>query len=515
MQDLADGKVKQVTEAIQAAQGQPNLAVQRAATEARRASTRAAWEERKLRNYFGIPGSLIRNAVGEDESPSANCKDVAIDDVLRAAGDADNLDEMTAVALSRLVPMVDAEWLAREAQRPYRLDDALLHEPLQLVNGIRLSPGLDIPGPQRFARMLLLAQDFLDNKPGYDFFTGAGLVPELAALGNSLDEIERLGDEARKKLLALGSMPDDVVSSTVYELMVGAAFVRLGLEPSMVRETKSGKVPEYYVNFGPIPGAIECKRRAGLTRYERAEAEYVRTLYEGLRPVLQEQGVHSSIEVSFRLPLKEVDGQSFHQDVLAMTARQADVETTETSWGTVGVQRLVIKDEFNPTRLYSPYFLERTFSWKQLQTDWDGIICEVDQPGSIIVSEYYSPLCLKWRSESEEAIAKKARGVISLWGAAINQIPDGRLGFIYLAYPEGARPAIADARTENVQRSLEQSWHRWGIRVPVTVVTRLYPRAIADGLPDLIENSLLGTSKGYEIWAKKVPGMIFTRQWGQ
>jgi tRNA(Ile)-lysidine synthase TilS/MesJ len=64
------------------------------------------------------------------------------------------------------------------------------------------------------------------------------------------------------------------------------------------------------------------------------------------------------------------------------------------------------------------------------------LLCEVDPVPNIRVELITRPLCLKWRSETEEALTKKARGVTSLWANAARQIPDGEIGFIYIAYPE-------------------------------------------------------------------------------
>ena len=82
-----------------------------------------------------------------------------------------------------------------------------------------------------------------------------------------------------------------MVSSTLDELLVGAASVREGLKLTMVAENRSRKVPDYQItSLGPIPGSIECKRRLGLTAYELDEAERVEGLYASRRPQLRDIG---------------------------------------------------------------------------------------------------------------------------------------------------------------------------------------------------------------------------------
>ena len=120
------------------------------------------------------------------------------------------------------------------------------------------------------------------------------------------------------------------------------------------------------------------------------------------------------------------------------------------------------------------------------------------------------PVCLKWKSESAEALTKKARDVKSLWADAVKQVPDGEMGFIYIAYPEGARTQIADGRTRSILEATTNLWHRWSVNVPVTVISRLYPRALGSGSPDFIESAMPWFVAGSEMWLARLPNRVFT-----
>src|SRR5271154_6943719 len=110
------------------------------------------------------------------------------------------------------------------------------------------------------------------------------LGPELAILGNSIPEINNLGPEAVRKFKSLPMMNDDEATATIYELLVGVACVRKGIEVEMIAEDRLHKVPDYRINgLGGIPAVIECKRRLGLTKYELDEARLVEALYESIR----------------------------------------------------------------------------------------------------------------------------------------------------------------------------------------------------------------------------------------
>jgi hypothetical protein len=168
--------------------------------------------------------------------------------------------------------------------------------------------------------MLLVCQDHLTKRADLDFFSAAMFVPEIAVLGNSLKEIAELGPEAERKLESLPFLPDDAVTSTIFELLVGAACIRRGLGVTMVPEDRAQKVPDFRVTIvGAIPGAIECKRRLGLTVYELEEARHVEGLYQPLRNSLRERGHHCSVEVVFTVPVGAVSQREFSEPILENT----------------------------------------------------------------------------------------------------------------------------------------------------------------------------------------------------
>lgn len=281
----------------------------------------------------------------------------------------------------------------------------------------------------------------------------------------------------------------------------------------MVPEDRARKVPDFRVTgLGAISGAIECKRRLGLTVYELDEAGQVEALYLPLRAALQKEGFHCSVEVAFAVPVRSVSAGEFSEPILENASFGRDQETTATTWGSFRIRRLPYFDTIPRTRLYSPDFIRHVFGWDVMENEWDGLFCEVESPASIMVNSYRMPICLKWRSEAEEAITKRSRGIGSLWTNAIKQIPPGEIGFVYIAYPEGGRPATADARTKHILKTMEESWHHWYVRIPVTVISRLYPRPMHEGRPDLIESVLPGSAKGQEHWLTYLPWTVFTRQ---
>jgi hypothetical protein len=421
----------------------------------------------------------------------------------------DDLDELAADGLERLLSLQDPAWLRSQSDMPYRLGTEFMASPLHLVSGTRAPREHGAGGPQRFARMLLTCLDHLAKRDDLDFFAASLFVPEVAMLGCGLDELMELGPEATSKLGRLPTMTDGEVCSTIYELLVGAACVRRGMRIEMLKGDKSKKTPDFRVHSLGVPAVVECKRRHGLTEYEAKEAHHVATLYDGIRTFLRERRLHVSIEVKFSSEVFDVDCGSFREQMAVALQSSAEGYERELPWGSIRSGKLRYIYQFPPTRLFSPIYLDRVFDWSQRQEEWDGIICEAESPPAISLCTAVSPRCLKWVSLSDKAILKKSRGVTSLWGDAVRQIPDGETGFVYIAYTEGARPELADARTKYIMNRCHDWYHRWSVMVPLTVINRVYPLSKGPGMPDLVENAMPMSPEGDESYMAMFPTLVF------
>lgn len=426
-----------------------------------------------------------------------------------------SLDVGLKEALAALRSLVPPEWLTEEAKKTYRLGPANIQQPIHIVSGMRL-PELGKTSPQRFARMLLITQDYLDGRDDFDFLDGSLFIPEVLMLGQNLELARQLGLEAQRKLNELWQMPDEMVASTVHELLVGVATIQRGWSVEMLPENRSTKVPDMRIVDFPVPAVLECKRRVGLIEFELQEARHVEHLYQSIRSRLNDLGAHVSIEAEFSIPVADVAAGEFASIVIELVENPKD-EWHITHWGRVRVLRLPYTVDLPRCRFFSPVFMGKVFNWFSPASDeheeWDGILCEVEQPHRAIVTRARNPNCLKWRSTSFKALLKKARGIASLIADAFAQIPDGEMGFIYIAYPEGARPRIADDRTVDLLERVKKRsfYHRPTIQVPVVVVCRLYARPMSTGLPDLIESSIPLVTSGDEHLLGVLPVTVFTK----
>jgi hypothetical protein len=416
----------------------------------------------------------------------------------------DDLDALATDGLAQLSTIADPLWLDEQARKNCRLDDELLRSPLHLVGSIRI--GSQAARPQRLAQMLLVTADHLQKVDRLDFFEAPMLVAEVAALGTRLRDVEQLGSEAVEKLRRLPHVSNDRVAADVYELLVGVAARRNGLNAEMLAASKSGKTPDFRINDFAVPASIECKRRLGLSKYEVDEATHIAGLYESVREELSR--AHTLLNVTFTDPVLDVDAVTFRRAVLAaLTA--GDGQSTNAAWGNVKIEVLRYTQSLSRTRAFAPDFMDAVFGWRPNE-DWDGISCEIDAPASHVVVQVRNPRGLRWVSTSSVAMLKKARGITSLWADAMKQIPGGDMGFIYIAYPEVRRREIADARTREIIDACSRWEERWSISMGETVVNRLYPRCIGVGVPDFIESALPIVSAGEDYLTSLMPSCVFT-----
>lgn len=511
---LQEDKVSQISAAIKlqvksGEDGIPSELVRRLQLEAAEMSRQSDLLLQQLQELAGVTEEELRSF--EHEQLSENLpfsKSMWRDQILRSKATAD-LDELAAEALDRLSARTNPTWLREQAEHPFRLDGAFTRKPVHIVNGIRVNGCVSMTGQNRFAQMMLLCKDHLEKRIDLDFFSASLLIPELAALGNSLEEIKSLGPEGIRKLDDLQKLPPDAVSATVFELLVGSACIAKGTAAELLPVTNDSKVPDIRLHgFGSIPVVIECKRRLGLGEYELRETGFVEQLYEDAAQWFRERGIYGCIEASFIHEVERVE----QQDWAAAVRQAVRVGRCSHEWGEVRFSELPAIRPIEFTRIYSTNFLEAAYGWQAYEEDWDGILCEVDPTDLLGIELVRHPICLKWKSTSETAMLKKARGITSLWQRAVKQIPPGEIGFIYIAYPEGARTQLADERTKHILKTLPEVSHQWYVRVPATVISRLYPRALQEGRPDLIENVLPAVSPGEEHWLQHLPHLVFARE---
>jgi hypothetical protein len=296
------------------------------------------------------------------------------------------------------------------------------------------------------------------------------------------------------------------------ELLTAGRCAEYGRDVEFIAATSS-KSPDLRCHQ-PFPLVIECKRQRALSDYEVAEDAIMRNLFVRLRTEAVRRGVFGRF--SLRL---NVEASAFDcEEVVACLVRQRLAPHPEREliypWGQTAFMELPRRLELQgDTRLYSPRMLEEVFEWRADLPIWDGLCCWIGNAQELTLSEVRTPLGLIWNNTSQVAIRKITWAPTSLFGTATKQVRYGEIGIVYVAYLEGAREDVADLRVRAYLERIEAWEHTGNIRVPATFLSRLYPRPLDHGQPDLIESTIQLSSAvyGHPVLFEYFPTTIFAR----
>jgi hypothetical protein len=419
------------------------------------------------------------------------------------------LEDELPVALENILAVVDKGWLKKEKEKNSALGELFLETPLSLVRGIRLES--EFAKIHRMAQSLFVCEDYLDKRMDYDFFAGSLLIPQTAALGKRLDLLGQVGGETKRRINSLWEHKSSFVDSTAFELLVAACCVERGRDVEFLSTTDK-KSPDLRVHDYPFPMVIECKRKQRITDFEIKEESVMRKVFLHLEKKTNQLGMWGTFILQAEMHIEE----GMAEEVAGACVRQRLTinprKPVKYPWGTVSFIELETRRSCTPTRLYSPNFLQDIFGWNMDLPQYDGIICRVRPPEDIIVNYVRDPCALLWSNSSEESKRKKSWTPSGLFGEATQQIPPGELGIIYLCYEEGTIEQHADTKTTMLIDQLNKFTHSAGIRIPVTLINRLYPRPIGDGGPDLIENvmQIMSDLYGDPVYFEDFPSSTFT-----
>lgn len=420
------------------------------------------------------------------------------------------VEDVLPSALENVERLINQSWLRDQSQRPHRLGEAFLDEPLSLIGGVRLES--ERQSVHRLAQSILVARDMLAGVQDFDWFAGALLIPQIAALGNCVDLIKENVGGGDRQLKLLSRKPSAEFDSLVYETLVAATCARHGREVEFIPPTRE-KSPDLRVRGFRFPIVVECKRKPHWTQADVAEEASIRPLFAALR----EECVRFGLWGVFDLVLNVEAADAPINEVVTAARRQRyfvnPAAPTQHSWGSIAFHpRNKVIELPMMVRTYGPNYLSATCGWDTDLPPFDGLICQVKNPASFIVDECRELVALRWSNECERAKVRRSWAAVNLFNEALQQIPPGEMGVIYVAYCETARESAADARTNQFMEKIQGTSHSAGIRIAAAFLTRLIPRALGDGAPDLIENGirLMPELYGDPYWFAQFPATVFT-----
>lgn len=418
------------------------------------------------------------------------------------------VDDSLAKALDALVARLPARWLEQESADLFRLPDTIVDRPFSIVKGFR--PESERASGHRLRQMVQVARDRLAESPRYDHLAGALLVPQLTRLGMRLQLLDTIPGAAAR-IENLWKKPTEV-DNTVLELLVAAGLAERGRRPSFIPEGQT-KTPDIRCD-DPFPLVVECKRCNALSDYELAEEQAMRQLFLRIEAEARERGLTGVFELTLAvehqgLDMEEITGRCVQQRLHRHPHRPLHYD-----WGSVAFRRIPLRIGLpGATKAYSPELLEYCFDWNPDLPKHDGLICRMTGAEGVMVDKVQGAVALAWTNVADVVVEKRSRPPTSLFGKAANQVPGGEFAIVYICYPEGAREEIADRRMQEIASRLQEWEHSASFRIPLIHISRLYPRALEGGAPDLIEStmSFLSEVSGGDPWMlEKYPSCVFT-----
>ncbi|MCA1577701.1 MAG: hypothetical protein LC794_10120 [Acidobacteria bacterium] len=416
------------------------------------------------------------------------------------------IEDALADGLDFLISRLPQDWWKEQNQRREDFGHEHLRESVVLFGSVSES---HLASPiHQYAYALMLARDNLAGRENYDIYSGAFLVPFIAKLCSLIDPL-REAKSGFDKLDELRLAPSGEIPSRLYELIVGGRCVLMGRDVEFLPADPAEVTPDLRIlNLG-FPAVVECKMQSRLSAHEKLEFVTMQELFSALA-----MGPHRLIgilSIVSTVPLEDVGIKALLEASLKCVGGIDPYQSIIEAWGTISFAPLDPTIELRePTRIYSPDFLEAVFGWDFETTDYDGICALIRNNRSITVLRAELPFCLRWRSEAEKSLDRKARSLASQLSEAFYQVPVGEAGFVYVAYEETHRAAIADCRTQKFLDQIAQ-WEirKRGINPQLVVLNRLFLSASHEGRPNLVENAIYTTFGRGNSWGEEMPISVF------
>lgn len=410
--------------------------------------------------------------------------------------------------LPRLLSHFPATWVANQLRRGELVMRTRSIEPPFLLGNLSAEPLLQ----DRFGYGVVLAIALIEQDPHFDMYEAPSLVPQIAMLCEMLPALETVKGGI-EKLRELRKAPGVEVDSRIYELLVAARAAEMGREVSFVPTQPGSTTPDLRVHDMHFPVVIECKLQS-----RRAEIE-VRAvgLMQGIRKQFQalkqkDPAVFGNLCLQFAASINGLQADDVFADLQSMWNGLTPFTSRQFAWGTATWRHLPT-DVALPMEMkaFCPLYIRQVLP-EYPDDSWDGFFMLVKNQFGPSAETVQMPLCVRWRLENQADESALVRNVVRHLGEAIQQIPHGEAGILYIGFLDSLRPAIADRRTEAIIDAIPEFGHtKRGVIAPMAEINRLYPHVMDHGMPDLIESVIPATQDKERSLHRYFPTLVFTR----
>jgi hypothetical protein len=408
--------------------------------------------------------------------------------------------------LDALLATIQPKWLRRQyalSQEELKRRNTL---PFILIGNARHEA---VASPHPLGYALFLTDLFLNEKTEIEIYDAAFLVPIVAALCDRLEGITAVKG-GYEKLREMLREPSGEFTGRVYELLVAGRAAEKGRDVEFI-EPGSEVSADLRINDLGIPLVIECKFQSQWSATERAEIGVIQTIFARLCSEYAQRGMTAIVQLTLTSRICDVNCDEVFASISQQLNSLGPFGYRECEWGSLEVLSIEPEIEWRrPTRLYSPNYLSHVFQWSQEDNPWDGICATALDTKNVVTQRARLPFGLKWRLSHRADEWSKARDVMRALQEAANQVPVGEAGCLYVGFEDSHRSALADLRTKRIIEKLPNFYHRKrGANIQHLLVTRLYPRTLGDGKPDMIESCIPASVGESDTWPDLLPNTVF------
>jgi hypothetical protein len=419
------------------------------------------------------------------------------------------MEEALERGLPRLLEYFPRSWVQRQLERGELLMRTRGLEPPFLLGGISAEPMLE---RERFGYGLALSIALIEGDPHFDMYEAPTLVPQIAVLCELLGELQMV-DGGIDKLRELRRAPGTEIDSRIYELLVAARAAEMGRKVSFIPTDPRSPTPDLRVRDMHFPVVIECKLQSRRAEVEMQAVGLMREIRQWFQQERQQSSsIIGDLRLRFTEPIARIKAVDVCKNLGDLWNGLNPFQEKEFDWG-IAEWRYLAPEIGLSTRLkaFCPFYLKEIIADDDRE-DWDGLVLLVKEQFGPFADSVKMPLYVRWRLESSEDQISLARNVVRLLGQAVQQIPHGEAGILYIGFLDSLRPSIADRRTEGIIEALPEFGHtKRGILAPMVEINRLYPHVLGHGLPDLIESAIPATQDEERSLHRYFPTLIFTR----
>ncbi|WP_257385054.1 hypothetical protein [Tahibacter caeni] len=325
------------------------------------------------------------------------------------------------------------QWVKRRENAARRLYQTTLGRNITDPKGTRVFDPNDT-----FGWHLFLAESHLDHIWNFEPIYGSRVVPVFRSIGRNIErllDIEGSKKRVRKMIASNASQPN----GTMFELLVAAAYSRIGAQVKFVDESKTSKSHDLDILLKGVSWAVECKRME-VGDYTEQERLKIGSLWSNCTAFLEGVGANALCNVQFFVELSAVPSPYLKEKVDAWieSGRTSLEWADDISHGTISIldisplqyvlrTDLVLQGSTRILQLLTGEYVRNGNYRTSLRTKlWSKNPRYIEECSQAIV--------LHWQSLSDTAISGKARDIRKKIVEANEQLPPDRPGVIHVGF---------------------------------------------------------------------------------